>query len=168
MIATQERGHPPALSFKADQEFFHSSLDRAAALVHGRHSHEGGPRAGGRRRLVLTSRIATTAPDASYPHALLWNPAGTPLDEALRALGVADGMVAVIGGTDVFGLFLGIGYDAFHLTRASKVRLPGGRGVFPGVPERTPEAILAEAGLRAGPVRVLDAQADLTLITWER
>jgi hypothetical protein len=34
--------------------------------------------------------------------------------------------LAVIGGTGVFGLFLEIGYDSFHLSRARNVRLPGG------------------------------------------
>jgi hypothetical protein len=52
----------------------------------------------------------------------------------------------VIGGTDAFGLFLDR-YDAFHLTHAPGVRLPGGRPVFPHVPERTPEEMLASHGL---------------------
>jgi hypothetical protein len=70
------------------------------------------------------------------------------------------------GGTGVFGLFLDIGFDAFHLSRAGKVLLPGGRPVFPQVPARTPEQVLTEHGLRPGPVRVLDAEAQATLVTW--
>jgi len=72
----------------------------------------------------------------------------------------------VIGGTDTFGLFLGIGYDVFHLTRANRVRLPGGRPVFPEVPARTPEEMLAAHGLAAGPPQVLDPAADVVLVTW--
>ena len=59
-------------------------------------------------------------------------------------------------------------YDAFHLTRAPDVRLPGGRPVFPGVPEKTPEDVLRHHGLRPGPVQVLDANNKLTVTTWRR
>ena len=69
-------------------------------------------------------------------------------------------MLAVIGGPEVYGLFLDIGYDAFHLSRAANVRLPGGRPVFPQIgPDRTPEDVLASHGLKPGPQRVLDAAA---------
>ena len=48
----------------------------------------------------------------------------------------------MIGGTDVFDLFLDR-YDSFYLTRGPRIRLPGGRPVFPGVPAPTPEAVLS-------------------------
>jgi len=83
-------------------------------------------------------------------------------------LGLAEGTVAIIGGTEVFGLFLDLGYDAFHLSRVNKVRLPGGRPVFPQVPAQSPEDVLASHGLRPGERRVLDAQADASLVTWTR
>jgi len=78
-----------------------------------------------------------------------------------------EGMAAVTGGAEVFHLFLDIGFDAFHLSRAGKVRLPGGRPVFPEVPVLTPEQKLASHGLRPGPIQVLDAEADATLVTWK-
>jgi hypothetical protein len=59
-------------------------------------------------------------------------------------------------------------YDVFHLTRAPNVRLPGGRPVFPDVPERTPEDILAAHGLKAGPVEALDPAKGLTMVSWRR
>jgi len=69
----------------------------------------------------------------------------------------------------VYGLFLDIGYDAFHLSRTARVRIPGGRPVFPGIgPDRTPEDVLASHGLKAGPQRVLDDDAGVTLVTWRR
>ena len=71
------------------------------------------------------------------------------------------------GGTGVFGLFLEIGFDAFHLSRAGKVMIPGGRPVFPQVPGRTPEEVLTGHGLVPGPLQVLDAMADATLVTWQ-
>ena len=118
--------------------------------------------------MILTRRISALEPDPKNPLARLWNPAGASFVAACAALGVNEGTVAIIGGTEVFGLFLDPGYDAFHLSRANKARLPGGRPVFPQVPAQTPEAVLATHGLRPGDRRVLDAQADASLVTWMR
>lgn len=168
MIADGKGVMPDTIRNDADQRFLQSELDRAAVVVHGRHSHEGGPRAARRRRLVLTRQIASIAPDSSHPHALLWNPAGATAAEAIAALGVEQGTVAIIGGADVFSLFLPL-YDAFHLTRAAYARIPGGRPVFPQVgPCLTPEEVLARHGLKPGPRRDIDAAAGVTLTTWER
>jgi dihydrofolate reductase len=169
MIADSERRIPPSLQIPADQEFFHGALEQAAAVVHGRHSHEGGPRSAGRPRLIATRSIPTLAPDSKHKNALLWNPQGASLEQAFTRLGVPAGLLAVIGGPDVYQLFLDIGYDAFHLTRAAQVRLPGGRPVFREIGhDRTPEDALASRGLRPGPVRILDEAAAVTLVSWRR
>jgi dihydrofolate reductase len=168
MIANAEGVMPDALKIEADQHFFHSALDRAGAVAHGRHSQETDARAPQRRRLILTRRIAALAPDPHNPKAVCWNPAGASLEQAWEALGRPQGALAIIGGTEVFGLFLAIGYDVFHLSRAAKVHLPGGRPVFPGVGPRSPEDLLAEHGLEPGPVKILDAAAGATLCTWRR
>jgi dihydrofolate reductase len=97
----------------------------------------------------------------------LWNPAGATLDEALAGLGIPDASLGIIGGPEVFALFLNL-YDVFHLTRAPNVRLPGGRPVFPDVPERTPEDILAAHDLVAGPVEALDPAKGVTMVDWRR
>jgi dihydrofolate reductase len=168
MIASAEGVMPEALRIEADQRFFLSALDRAGAVAHGRHSQEPDARAPRRRRLILTRRIAALAPDPQNEKAVWWNPAGAGLAEAWQALGAPQGPLAVIGGTEVFGLFLAIGYDAFHLSRAGKVRLPGGRPVFPALGRRSPEDLLAAHGLEPGPVQVLDEAADATLCTWRK
>jgi dihydrofolate reductase len=168
MIADASGLQPDALRIEADQTFFHEALARADAVAHGRHSYEGGREAAQRRRLILTRSIAGIARDPGNANALLWNPAGTTLAEAWRALGVSGGVLAVIGGTDVFGLFLELGYDVFHLTRAARASLPGGRPLFPGVPARMLEDLLASHSLKPGPPRTLDAAADVTLVTWRR
>jgi dihydrofolate reductase len=169
MLADAERRIPPALVVEADQAFFHGALDQAAVVVHGRHSHEGGPRADQRHRLIVTTRAASLAPYPARPEALLWNPKGATLQEAWDQLGAPDGLLAVIWGPEVYGLFLEVGYDAFHLSRVPDVRLPGGRPVFPEVgPERTPEDVMATRGLTPGPPRVLDAERGVTLVTWRR
>jgi dihydrofolate reductase len=169
MLADADGHMPKSLLVEADQQFFQDTLDQAAVLVQGRHSHEGSPRAAHRRRLVLTRRIAGIAEDTTYPNALLWNPRGATLQEAWERLGASDGMLAVIGGTEVYGVFLAIGFDRFHLSRAPHVRLPGGRPVFPEVsPDRTPEQVLASHGLKPGPQRVFDATLGVTMVTWSR
>ncbi len=167
MLANAAGVMPPELKIEADQRFFHGSLERADAVVHGRHSHEGGPKASVRPRLIVTRRVVAIAPHPDNPKAVLWNPAGAAFEDAWGALGIPGGVLAVIGGTEIFGLFLGIGYDAFYLTRADHVHLPGGRPVFPEVPALTPEEVLRRRGLRPGPKRVLDAEKDVILVTWE-
>jgi hypothetical protein len=169
MLADAERRIPPSLVVEADQKFFHGSLEHAAVVVHGRHSHEGGQRADTRHRLVMTRSVASLAPHPTLPKTLLWNPQGATLEEAWARLGAPDGMLAVIGNGDVNQIFLDRGFDAFHLSRVAGVRLPGGRPVFPGIgANRTPEDILAEHGLKPSAPRVLDAAAGATLVNWQR
>jgi hypothetical protein len=120
-----------------------------------------------RRRLILTRQVEGLAPDPDNPKARLWNPAGASLEAACGALGLSSGTVAVIGGPPVFTLFLKLGYDCFHLSRAVNVRLPGGLPVFGR--ERfggDPDATLAAAGLRPRPARWLED--GLTLTDWVR
>jgi dihydrofolate reductase len=168
MIADALGVMPDAIHNDADQKFFQDSLDRAAVLVHGRHSHEGGPRAARRKRIIVTRQIAATAPDPAHPHSLLWNPTGVPLEQAMAELDVGDGPIAIIGGTDVFSMFLPR-YDIFHLSRAANAKIPGGRPVFHEVgPNATPEDVLTRHGLHPGPRRDLDAAAGVSMTTWER
>jgi dihydrofolate reductase len=168
MIADAKGEMPPAIRNDADQRFFQDGLDHAAVVIHGRHSHEGGPRAARRKRLILTRQVAATAPDPEHPHSLLWNPTGATLDQALAELGVGDGTIAIIGGSDVFSQFLPL-YDAFHLSLAVNARIPGGLPVFTEVgPNATPQDVLARHGLKPGPRRELDPAAAVSVTTWER
>jgi dihydrofolate reductase len=168
MIAGPDGVMPDAIRNDADQKFLQSELDRAALVVHGRHSYEGGSRAPARKRLIVTRRIAALAPDASNVQVLLWNPAGAPLESAIEASGAGNGIIAIIGGTEVFGLFLPR-YDAFHLTKAANATIPRGRPVFPEVGlGLTPEQALGRAGLRPGAARDIDRAAGITLTTWQR
>ncbi|HXX50212.1 MAG TPA: dihydrofolate reductase [Xanthobacteraceae bacterium] len=168
MLADGKGEMPASIRNKADQRFFQDALDHAAVVVHGRHSHEGGPHAARRKRLVLTRQIAATAPDPSHPNALLWNPVGATLDQALEQLGVIEGIIAVIGGPEVFSLFLPL-YDAFHLSRVANVTIPGGIPPFTEVGRNaTPEDVLERHGFKAGPRRDLDAAAGVSVVTWQR
>lgn len=167
MIADAAGQMPASIVNAADQHFFAAALDAADVIVHGRNSHEQQPNSAQRRRLLVTRGIATIAADLANANARRWNPQGAPLEAACAALGVRAGVVAVIGGTDVFGYFLPR-YDAFHLSRAARALLPGGRPVFPGIPPHTPEELLRRAGLSPSPARILDSEADVTVTDWRR
>lgn len=169
MIADADGIMAPELMVDADQRLFARALDHATIVVNGRHSNENQPPSPQRQRLIVTRKVVATAPDPENPKALLWNPAGLPFAAACATLGAPGGTAAIIGGTDVFTLFLDVGYDAFHLSRASRVKLPGGRPLFRQVRHgRTPEDVLTQFGLAPGPMRVLDADAAVTLVTWTR
>jgi hypothetical protein len=165
MIADASGRMTDVLIIEADQAFYHASLARARLVVHGRNSAEPGAETASRPRLIATTRVAALAP-GPHPLARLWNPNGVPFADALGQLGIEDGIVAVVGGTDVFELFLGLGYDAFFLSRSERGDLPGGRPVFRGVPARTPEEALLAGGMQC--VREDRLASDLTLSCWER
>ncbi len=167
MLADAARIMPDSLKFEADQRFFENALDRVDVVVHGRHSQEQQTRSASRRRVVVTRRIAAIAAHPANPRALLWNPAGASFDEVLSAFGMQQASVGVIGGAEVFQLFLPR-YDLFCLSRAPDVFLPGGRPVFPEVPTQTPEQVLAAHGLIADPPTMLDTAAGLTMTGWKR
>jgi dihydrofolate reductase len=162
MIADASGVQPASLQFEADRRHFEDGLDHADAVVNGRHSHEGDPNSMSRRRLVLTRQVAGLAADPHNSKAQHWNPAGASFEAACAAVGLSSGTVAIIGGPQVYTLFLKLGYDCFHLSRAVKVRLPGGLPLFGG----DPDAALAAAGLKARPTLWLDD--GLTLTDWER
>jgi dihydrofolate reductase len=167
MLANAAGVMPDSLKFEADKRFFEQGLDGVDVVVHGRHSHERQPHSPLRRRLILTRRVSALAADRSNDKALHWNPAGATFEEALAAIGAPDAIVGIIGGTEVFGMFLD-SYDVFYLSRAPGVRLPGGRPVFPGVPAQTPEAVMAVHGLKPGERQVLDEAKGVTLVSWRR
>jgi dihydrofolate reductase len=167
MIANAAGITPASLRFEADRQFFEHGIDGVDVVVHGRHSREGKQDSHSRHRLIVTRQIPAIAADPSNGKSLLWNPAGASFEQALAVLGTSANRVAILGGTEVFGMFL-YRYDIFHLSRAPDVQLPGGRPVFPGVPARTPEEVLASHGLRRGVRQVLDPAQGLTVVGWER
>ena len=167
MLANAAHVMPDELKFEGDKRFFTAALDRADLIVHGRHSYEDQPNSPRRKRLIVTRLIAAVAPDPSNPKATLWNPAGAAFEAACDHAGVHSGTAAVIGGPDVFGMFMDR-YDTFWLSQAPRVRLPGGEPCFPGVPERSPQAILAAHGLKAGEAQILDPAGGVSVMPWRR
>jgi dihydrofolate reductase len=167
MLADAAHVMPDELKFEGDKRFFTSALDRADLIVHGRRSFEDQPNSPRRRRIVLTRDVASVAPDPSNPKATLWNPQGATFEAACERAGVNSGSVAIIGGPDVFGMFLDR-YDTFWLSQAPHVRIPDGEGCFPGVPARSPQAILAAHGLKPGDAQILDAANEVHVTPWRR
>ncbi|MBR0828034.1 dihydrofolate reductase [Bradyrhizobium manausense] len=167
MLADADHVMPDSLKFEGDKRFFESALDRAALIVHGRHSHEQQPNSPKRRRLILTRKIPSLAVDPELPNASLWNPLGTSFEEAADFAGVTSGTVAVIGGPVVFDMFMDR-YDTFWLSEAPHVRLPGGEGCFTEVPARTPYEVLSSHGLKADAPQMLDAADGVIVTPWRR
>jgi dihydrofolate reductase len=167
MLANADRVMPVELKFEGDKRFFTDALDRADLIVHGRNSHEDQPNSPKRKRIIVTRATGAVASDPSNPNATLWNPAGASFEAACERAGVRSGTVAVIGGPDVFQMFMDR-YDTFWLSLAPGVKLPGGEPCFPGVPARAPEAILAAHGLKAGEPRMLDPADGVSVTPWRR
>jgi hypothetical protein len=167
MLAGADGVMPDELKFEGDKRFFNAALDSAALVVHGRHSGEDQPNSPGRKRIIVTRGIAALAPDPSNPKATLWNPSGASFEAACASAGVGSGIVAIIGGPNVFGLFVER-YDTFWLSQAPRVHLPGGEACFPGVPERSPQQVLAAHGLKPGEAQMLDLANDVNVTPWRR
>lgn len=167
MLADARNLMPDALKFEGDKAFFTAALDRAALVLHGRNSYEDQPNSPQRKRIILTRKIGEVAPDPDNPKSTLWNPDGAAFEAACSVAGVEAGTVAVIGGPGVFGMFMDR-YDTFWLSEAPRVRLPGGEGCFPDVPEQSPQQVLAAHGLRAGEKQILDAADGVTVTPWRR
>src|SRR5262249_17406308 len=141
MLADANRVMPSSLKFEADQKFFESALDRTDLIVHGKNSFENQERSPQRTRIVLTRSVSALASDPENPKATLWNPARATFEDACRRAGVTSGTAAIIGGPVVFDMFMDR-YDMFWLSQVHSVTIPDGIGAFPGVPKRSPEAIL--------------------------
>ena len=167
MLADARNVMPDELKFEGDKAFFTAALDRADLILHGRNSYEDQPNSPLRKRIILTTKVDAVVSDPTNPKATLWNPARASFEVACSDAGVTTGTVAVIGGPEVFGMFMDR-YDTFWLSLAPHVRLPGGEPCFPGVPARTPQQILAAHGLRAGEPQMLDAADEVSVTPWRR
>ena len=167
MLANAHGVMPDELKFEGDKQFFSAALDRADLIVHGRHSYEDQPNSPQRNRIILTRTVGAIARDPSNPRATLWNPAGATFEAACDGAGVRSGTIAIIGGPDVFGMFMDR-YETFWLSQAPRVRLPDGEPCFAGVPRQSPQQILAAHGLSAGDAQILDSAAGVSVTPWRR
>jgi hypothetical protein len=160
-------GHTPAILHNdADWAYFQAELNASALTVLGRLGHEANPNPRGRLRMILSSSSSGLERRAD---GWWWNPGTMPWGQAIQAVLPEGGRVAVPGGRRVFDLFLTIGYDAFHLTRAEGAFVPDGVPVFSGCKEgRSAEAILSGSGLVPDAGRILDPVTPVTLTIWRK
>ncbi len=165
MIAHEDGSFPGVLKRPGDQHFFRSGVRTADAIIHGRHSGEDDAETADRPRLILTRKIPSLVRDPTNEHAVQWNPRGASFSDAWHCLGLAstDAVAAVLGGTEVFDLFLDIGYDVFYLSCADVSVMPG-RQVFSGT--AVPQVQLQAHGLVLRSRRELDADPRVLLEAW--
>lgn len=165
-IADAQGFLPQALHNERDWEIFQAALDRSSLVLLGRTSHDASPNPRKRKRLVA-SRTANQLEERDDGY--WFNPSLISLEASLSRLLPAGGTVAVVGGQGVFDLVGAHRFDEFHLVRANRVKLPGGRSLFAacdgGV---SAEKILHDGGLRIDSKRTIDPEAGVTLSVFRR
>ena len=122
-------------------------------------SHEVTPDRSGRLRIVVSAHAdGIERRDDGW----WWSPPRVPVADMLARVLPDGGAIGVPGGRGVFDIFLAYGYDAFHLTRARGVALPGGTPLFSDCLTGRAEAVLARHGLAPGPETILDPDWAIT------
>jgi len=163
-IADASGQTPVVLRNDADWAYFQAELNKSAVTVLGRLGHEANPNPKGRLRMILSSSSTGLERRAD---GWWWNPERQPWTEAIRTVLPDGGRVAVPGGRQVFDLFLRIGYDSFHLTRAEGTFIPNGVTVFSSCDDNTrAETILSAHGLNPDLGQVLDPKGPVSLTIW--
>ena len=157
---------PPSLRNDKDWELYQRAQELADLVVFARRSHELEPNVHGTLRLVVSREAAGLE---RRPDSWWWDPRQTTWEEAAARLLPKGGAVAVGGGQVVFDLFLEIGFDGFHLTRARGVTLPGGRPVFSACGAGVTAAVVLERhGLALSETIPLDPAHGVEMTVWRR
>ena len=157
---------PAVLRNPTDWEQYQAAQARSALVVFARVSHGFEPNTRGDPRLVVSREASGLEKRAD---AWWWNPAQKPWAQVAAQLLPGGGEVAACGGQGVFDLFLGLGYDVFHLARARGVTLPGGRKLFSACETgETAAAALTRRGLRLAETIALDPAAGVEMHVWKR
>jgi len=157
MLADANGIMPDVLKTDADQRFF----ERGLAGVDVPNPRPQFPRASSQfiQTLSYHSNEACCRDDAQFcsKRAVLWNPVGAPLREALALLRAPHRSIGVLGGTSVLDR-----YDVFYLSceRRHPFRRPAS---ISAVPARSPAEILRAHGLARCTVE--RAAANLTIET---
>jgi len=157
---------PPSLRNEKDWQLYQRAQGLASVVVFARRSHELEPNTFKTPRLVVSRDAAGLE---QRPDGWWWDPRRITWEEAAVRLLPAGGAVAVCGGQVVFDLFLMIGFDGFHLSRAHGVRLPGGRSVFSACDKGVrAAAVLEQHGLALSKTIPLDPAHGVDMTIWRR
>jgi len=165
-IAGADGMTPASLRNEKDWELYQRAQDEASLVVFARRSHELEPNIHQRPRLVVSREAAGLE---QRPDSWWWDPRRTTWEEVAARLLPTGGRVAVGGGQVVFDLFLMIGFDGFHLSRAHGVKLPGGRSVFSASNADVSAAtVLEQHGLKLSERIPLDPAHGVEMTVWRR
>ncbi len=157
---------PISLRNEKDWELYQRAQELANLVVFARRSHELEPNIHGTLRLVVSREAAGLE---QRPDSWWWDPRQVSWEDAAARILPDGGRVAVGGGQVVFDLFLMIGFDGFHLSRAHGVKLPGGRSVFSACDAGVPAAtVLEERGLGLIKTIPLDPAHGVEMTVWRR
>jgi hypothetical protein len=157
---------PSSLRNAEDWELYQRAQDQASLVVFARRSHELEPNERGLPRLVVSREAPGLEQRAD---GWWWDPRRTTWENVAAKLLPNGGRVAVGGGQVVFDLFLMIGFDGFHLSRAHGVKLPGGRAVFSACDAGVPAAtVLEQHGLALAKRIPLDPAHGVEMAVWRR
>jgi hypothetical protein len=165
-IAAADGLTPPSLRNEKDWELYQRAQELANLIIFARRSHELEPNIHKLPRLVVSREAAGLE---QRPDSWWWNPARASWPDVAAKLLPKGGAVAVGGGQAVFDLFLMIGFDGFHLSRAHGLKLPGGRSVFSACEAGVPAAsVLEKSGLSLGKTIPLDPAHGVEMTIWRR
>ena len=157
---------PPTLRNEKDWKLYQGEQEVANLVVFARRSHELEPNLHKTPRLV----VSREAPGLEQrPDGWWWDPRRATWKDVAAQVLPTGGVVAVGGGQVVFDLFLEIGFDGFHLSRAHGVKLPGGRSVFSACDAGvTAASVLEQHGLRLSKTVPLDPAQNVEMTIWRR
>ena len=157
---------PVSLRNEKDWELYQLAQEQATFVVFARRSHELEPNVHNTPRLVVSREAPGLEQRAD---GWWWDPRRMTWENVAAKLLPNGGAVAVGGGQVVFDLFLMIGFDGFHLSRASGVKLPGGRAVFSACDTGVPAAtVLDQHGLAPAKQIPLDPAHGVEMTIWRR
>jgi hypothetical protein len=165
-IAAADGMTPVSLRNEKDWELYQRAQDEAALVVFARRSHELEPNLRKNPRLVVSREALGLE---QRPDSWWWDPRRVTWENVAAKLLPNGGRVAVGGGQVVFDLFLMIGFDGFHLSRAHGVKLPGGRSVFSACDAGVSAAsVLEQHGLSLSKTIPLDPAHGVEMTVWRR
>jgi hypothetical protein len=166
-IAGADGMTPASLRNEKDWELYQRAQELANVVVFARRSHELEPNIHGSLRLVVSREAAAGLEQRR--DGWWWDPRRTSWEEVAARLLPKGGLVAVGGGQVVFDLFLMIGFDGFHLSRAHGVLFPGGRSVFSACDAGVSAAtVLEQHGLKLSERIPLDLAHGVEMTVWRR
>ena len=165
-IAAADGLTPASLRNEKDWELYQRAQELANVVVFARRSHELEPNIHESLRLVVSREAAGLE---RRPDGWWWDPRRITWEEIAARVLPSGGRVAVGGGQVVFDLFLMIGFDGFHLSRAHGVALPGGRSVFSACDKGVPATTVLEGrGLALSKTIPLDPAHGVEMTIWRR